>query len=113
MDIIEKILKFDNEFIKLDNQYIIDNELKLFQKFENSRNELINHLSEVFKGNTYTDEEKIAMLKKLEESNHKIECKFNSIKSLIKSNNLKTHQFKGAYQYAPNIDGSFFINKSI
>lgn len=113
MSTIDKILNLDNDFINTDNQVIIDKELILFQKFEKSRNTLIKQLEEQFKGNIYSDKEKEEIIIKLKISTHKVATKFNEIKSKIKQNNLKTQQFKNAYQYRPIIEGSFFIDKSV
>lgn len=113
MNTIDKILKLDNDFIKTDNQIIIDNELVMFQEFGNARDKFMEQLEYEFKNTFYSDKEKEEIIIKLKTSTHKVIDKFNSIKAVIKQNNLKTQRFKSAYQYIPTIEGSFFIDKSV
>ena len=105
----------DNEFLEMNNEFIIDQGLDVVQNFMDERSKTIHSINSILKENPTTDKNFIIETEKRILNNTELLTKKCSvIQAEIKNRIIKSNKVKGAHQYFHNTQmNPIFIDKTV
>lgn len=105
----------DNEFLEMDNEFIIDQDLDIIQNFMEERTKTIQSINAILKENPVIDKNFIEETEKIILNNTELLTKkCSAIQVEIKNRIIKNNKVKGAHLYFHNTQmNPVFVDKTV